>query len=769
MSQQEYRGGLPVTGEQAKIVDNVVTQRFTAAMAGAGTGKTWTTVATALELIQNHHAQINQFILITFTNDAARELRVRLKKALKERLEQASTPQQRQLWRTQLERLGNAYIGTIHGFCRQEILKGYGHEQGIARDAGVTFSSRLLSDAFHDVVAECPSASFAQLRADSRLELYQLLKLVVDILEDARNRGIPAAEIVRLTAQQPASGDPGQPYRLAMAELVHDVERQYERLKNEKQVIDAHDLLEKTAELLQSANKDRIVAGICQQFRYLFIDEFQDTDIQQKRMVDALQPVSGGGMHRLLVVGDSKQEIYGFRGANRLLKQIATERHVNVLDLSISYRMTKRLLEVQRALFQAIGSMDPSLNDFCNVLQYHQNMPDPAYPSRSLVYKVATKDNLESRIQATAEGLERLLQGTSPSLIEIEPGHPVPVENGHIAILVRSNWQLEAYLKGLRDRGFNVQAEAGESFYNRPEVIAVYRLLYLLLHSPSDAALTLALDDTPQLANVDAEERIREALVYKPHDHAHPDAEIKCFLTNWLMTRRPDLEDKLIKLREHVRTDIVPQLLKRLYDAFEVKEYYAQQNDVNAMENLERLRDIARGLFNDDEALTLRSFVSWLQMAIITGRKEEGMQPLEAPAGFPPYIRIMTVHQAKGLEFPIVIIPEIQQRLDDVMRAPEFLLDGHGLEVNLRVTGLDTTFSPAIVHAIQAKRVSMLVEEMRVFYVAVTRAKHAVFLVGSGDDPPKQFPDEGYSWQDALLSVWPALPPWAVKTRSASL
>src|SRR5262249_38603304 len=136
------------------VVRHVLANRLTVADAGAGAGKTQTTVAAVFELLaQRPEASIGQFALITFTNKAADELTSRLAKALGE-LEQAhDDPEDRRRWSDAREQLGNAYVGTIHGFCRQ-ILRTFGYGADVARLSDVDFAGGLLYEALEEALEE---------------------------------------------------------------------------------------------------------------------------------------------------------------------------------------------------------------------------------------------------------------------------------------------------------------------------------------------------------------------------------------------------------------------------------------------------------------------------------------------------------------------------------------------------------------------------------------------------------------------------------------
>src|SRR5205807_10096845 len=128
MSGPDTRGGLPVTPQQAAVVDAVLAGPVTVVGAGAGSGKTHTTLAAVLELIDAGPATLDRFVLITFTEKAAGELRRRIEEALAGRAAAAGAGRRR--WDQQRELLAAAYIGTIHGFCRF-VLTTYGYAAGV--------------------------------------------------------------------------------------------------------------------------------------------------------------------------------------------------------------------------------------------------------------------------------------------------------------------------------------------------------------------------------------------------------------------------------------------------------------------------------------------------------------------------------------------------------------------------------------------------------------------------------------------------------------
>src|SRR5207249_950771 len=156
-------------------------------------------------------------------------------------------------------------------------------------------------------------------------------------------------------------------------------------------------------------------------------DEFQDTDRVQKRIVDAFL----GHLPGLLVVGDTKQSIYGWRSADvSLLREIAGENGVPVLPLSISRRPTRPLLDAQNALFDVVGTRYPDLREpldpWDGILEPRGGIP----PVTMLA--VPAEGQRPARIAATAAHIRHLL---THQIEDSRTGAPRPAEQGDIALL----------------------------------------------------------------------------------------------------------------------------------------------------------------------------------------------------------------------------------------------------------------------------------------------------------------------------------------------
>ncbi len=151
---------------------------------------------------------------------------------------------------------------------------------------------------------------------------------------------------------------------------------------------------------------------------------------------------------------------------------------------------------------------------------------------------------------------------------------------------------------------------------------------------------------------------------------------------------------------------------------------------------------------NNEQALSLRQFTLWLERAILSGKQEAEAEESENLPEEVNFIRIMTIHAAKGLEFPVVIIPEVQSPLDIKAQDPVFIIEEDwGLDLNLIRWGANTS-SANFTKKLNNFRKARIEEEFRIFYVAVTRAKSSVILIGNSIDESRSD-----SWQSEVIKA----------------
>jgi DNA helicase-2/ATP-dependent DNA helicase PcrA len=211
------------------------------------------------------------------------------------------------------------------------------------------------------------------------------------------------------------------------------------------------------------------------------------------------------------------------------------------------------------------------------------------------------------------------------------------------------------------------------------------------------------------------------------------------------------------------KIDLVPQLLMKIYEFTRIREWYAKAGDIQAVANLEKLVMWARDQMNAG-ALTLQQFADRLQLAILTGEEMEEADIDEEKQEKKDAVILSTIHASKGLEYPIVIIPEMQRPLVSDFNAPLFFdIEGFGLDI---LPPSCNSRSSQFEEWMKQHKYSLLEEEARVLYVAVTRAENAVCFIGSGmKEITKSM--KYWSWKDEVLPCFDRMPSSLGQVRSS--
>lgn len=733
------RGGITLSTEQLLIVDNVLgTDPITVVSAGAGSGKTRVMVAAVLHVVDTRRDVLNidDFALITFTNKATDEMRERLEAGVDHLIKEAegvSDEAEREFWLFQKERLSSTFVGTIHRFCSM-ILRTFGFEEGVPHETEILVARRHFLEAMEQTLVNAVSDPETAILFRSDLipwAIYEMRDQIEQWYERVRGSGRPIVDLVQRTLNQPQ--DEGTPYRMAVVTLLQRLDRNFDQVKNLLGGVDANDLLQKAASLM---NRQGDVIGklLGRRFRYLFVDEFQDTDRLQKTMIDGLINHLG----HVLVVGDRKQAIYGFRGADdSIIKQMADENGVPMLSLNASRRPTKPLNEAQSALFRDMGLR-------YSVMQGVLSTPDDAHvPIDGLipfqyhhVYSKERGDLIKEVIRQVRDLLGQSIDDPKRGLR--------PIERRDICLLFRSNQQMiaceEEFARLAPD--IEVVTDIGGGFFKKREIISCYYMLQAIMKYRDDVSLDLALG-TPFLP-------------FRPPVHIYRQDGAVSPLCDWFESDSTCAEwlNGIRKFRDRVKIDLVPQLLTQLYEFTRIREHYAACGNAQAIANLEKLIMWSREQMNA-EALTMQQFFDRFQNALLTGMTMD-----EADIGEDQEterrnaVRLSTVHASKGLEYPIVLIPGIQRPLLSDDQQPAFFdieEDNWGLDLCLPgQKGMSNRYNEWI----ENYRTSHFEEEARIFYVAITRAQHVVSLISWGEELRLNSLDsKWWSWKDEVLTA----------------
>ena len=466
------------------------------------------------------------------------------------------------------------------------------------------------------------------------------------------------------------------------------------------------------------------------EYRAVLIDEFQDTDPVQYEILLALAEQPGHCSRvwqdmtlepgKLFIVGDPKQSIYAFRRADmeafdRVVDKVLADGG-SMHSLTTNFRSDQGILEPVNEVFDRLFLRQPLVQP-ANVRLQGDVRRRPSTPETGVVLQVVSPreghERFDAAAAARAEG-EVLARWLSEDLLT-RPG----VSAGHVAFLFRTLTQADAYLDALRRYNIPYLIEGEKHFYRRQEVIDLINVLRVLDH-PNDHIALLGVLRSPLGGLTDRDiYDLREAgwFNYLHNSTAmtwsHPRSEtVRC------------LYRRLAVLHRMAAAVPLDEAIQLVFDELPILELAAASlHGEQAVANLMKIKQTAASL-TDRPRLTLGGFIE-LMVTRLDEQPEEAESPLAEDAS--DAVQILTVHKAKGLEFPIVVLPGLQQGSGRDKPAPAVVYDW-----STGIYGLSTGPHQTLGYArVQEKLVEREnAERRRVFYVGMTRAKDLLLLSG---------------------------------------
>ncbi|HTW87347.1 MAG TPA: UvrD-helicase domain-containing protein [Candidatus Binataceae bacterium] len=537
----------------------------------------------------------------------------------------------------------------------------------------------------------------------------------------------------------------------SLAPLLRDelwpVTGHYEALKRNAGLLDFLDLLLVTRNLVRDNAEVR--AELQQRFDFIFVDEFQDTDPLQAEILlllaadDPLEtewtrvrPVPG----KLFIVGDPKQSIYRFRRADVALyqnvKRTLVERGAALEYLTVSFRATPGLQSMINAVFAPEMEADTDgqpkyaplmpFRPACESQPPVVVLPVPApYNERGFVTKRAIDDSLPDAIAAYIKWLVDHSGWTVTT--RDEPEHRVALKPAHICILFRrftayGRDVTRTYMRALEARHIQHVVVRGTSFNEREEVEAIRNALGAI-ERPDDELLVFATLRGPFFALGD------DALLEfrtRAGGAAHPFRRFPDDLPEHLQ----EVTEALTLLRELHRgrnrrpiADTIGQFLARTRAHAGIAIWPTGEQ---ALANLMRVMDMARRYEGRSGATSFRGFVDHLELRAERDEASEVPVVEEGTEG----VRIMSVHRAKGLEFPVVILADIT--CNETAGEAHRFVDPMQRLCALRLAGC----APAELAEHAEEELNRDRDEaVRLLYVGATRARDVLVVPAVGDEP----------------------------------
>ncbi len=643
-------------------------------VAGAGTGKTTVLINRLAYLVMERKIDPENILITTFTEKAAGEMKERADRILP-------------------YGYFNLWIHTFHGLC-ERILRENGLEMGLSSDF------KILTETQAWILVK---RNLGRFKLDYFSPLGSPTKFIREMLKHfsrlkdenvSPQEYLDYAENLKADADAMLSGsEEGEDMEKARVLELANAFHEYNRLLTENNLLDFGDLILYALRLLEQ--RPNVLARYRKQFRYIMVDEFQDTNWAQYELVKLLSAPDDN----LAVVGDDNQAIFRFRGASlsNIMQFKDDYPQAKEIVLSKNYRSGQIILD---AAYRFIKHNDP------NTLEAKLGI------SKELLSQVQEKgviaswqfDNLDDEVSYIAEEIGKIKDGENGSLWS------------DFAVLVRSNSQADKFVKEFSRRGYPHIFYSLKGLYYKPIILDCISYLKLLDNYHESTALFRVLNmdsfriPYPDLVSINKLAKRKNWSLFEAlrNINANPDVSPETVeRANFLLS--------LVEKHSLLAKDEAPS---KIFIAFAHQSGLLKdldhERDAAQFSYLNQLYKKIKEFENGQPDLRLKGLMEIFDLEMEAG--ETGSLKLDFEDE--EVIKIMTVHSAKGLEFKYVFIVDLNERSfpstnrSDALPIPDELVKEEEIS-----TGKEAHIE----------------EERRLFYVALTRAKSRLYLCCAKD------------------------------------
>lgn len=578
-------------------------------LAGAGSGKTRTITYRIAHMIENVGISPYSILAVTFTNKAAKEMRERVEELVGD-VAKACT------------------ISTFHSFGMR-LLRMYGKEVGY--NSNFTIYDTDDQKRIVKAILKGQNLSINGVKLTER-DLVSMISKIKEQIKTLDEYSVMNKQIVE----------------------VYD---KYNRALLESNAMDFSDILLNTYKLLQ---KPEILEKVQNKYKYIMIDEYQDTNNLQYKIIDLIARKSSN----LCVVGDENQSIYGFRGAN-ILNILNFENNYNnakIIKLEENYRSTTTILDAANELIKNNkSSKDKKL--------WTQN-------GKGDLIKVLACDNARDEVSRIIEIIKR--------------NHQNGIAYRDMTILYRTNAQSRLFEEGFLRYNIPHKVFGGISFYSRAEIKDIIAYLSIIVN-PQDELNLQRIINVPKRKV--GEKGIEKIITYARENNLNlleALSHIKEISGLTVVGKEKLLEmyDIIKELKDLSYTETASYIVQTLIDKIKYIDYIKENySDAEArIENIDEFKNSILELENVVGELRLNEYLENVSLISATDDLEEKSD----------YVKLMTIHNSKGLEFPIVFL-----------------------------VGFENEIFPGSRAMFEEKEME---EERRLCYVALTRAEKKLYL-----------------------------------------
>jgi len=635
-------------------------------VAGAGTGKTTVITQRIVYLIEKGETKPEEILAVTFTEKAAAEM--------EERVDVLLPYGYVDLW-----------ISTFHSFC-ERILRDY------ALDIGLPADFKILDNTAGWLLVYRNLDKFDLNYYKPLGNPTKFIQALISHFSHCKDQGIYPEDYLEYAEKLKTRDDMPEDDETERIKEVAGAFHTYQRLLLENSSLDFGDLINYCLKLFQK--RQLILKKYREKFKYILVDEFQDTNWAQYELIKILAE----SKNNLTVCADDDQAIYRWRGASfsniiQFKKDFPKAKQISLVK---NYRSCQNILDLA---YKFIKANDPDRLEYVNKI------------SKKLFAKEKGRGIIE---HISAKSLEEEVNKTIKKILEILKKDK-DADYNDFAILVRANDAANPFIKALERTGLPYQFLASKGLYSKPVVLDVISYFKLLDNYHESPAVYRILN-MPFLEIPPQDIMKLTQYSYKRTKSLYESMEELPLIPGISSKTQEKIVSVLSLIKNHTifaKEKAVSEILVSFLEESGYIKYLIKKED---KEQLDLLNQFYKRVKNFEGATiepTLNNFMREINLEIESG--EEGKLEFNHEQG-PDMIKVMTIHGAKGLEFKYVFLVNMVDKRFPTIERKELIELPEDLIKDIKPTG--------DVH---------LQEERRICYVAITRAKKDIYFTSAED------------------------------------
>lgn len=626
--------------EHCKETANIVVK------ASAGTGKTTVMIDRILYLMHMIPGlNMSEIYMITFTNEATNQMNDKLQEKL---LSKYSLTKNKK-YLSWLEQQSQMHISTIDSLA-YDLFRRFGTGVGFGRDLEIQPMEKDRKDLIKDILSDCLNER-ESIMTQIGMTYSEASRLIDDYWRELTRKGYTINEILEKDWGNAELEPIVANFQKTLCEVLKQFEKRYSQLKLDANAISINDLFFDFGHYL--LDKQLECNGL--DMRYLFVDEFQDTDATQIRTFASLAKTIGA---RLFVVGDIKQSIYAFKGAtDEAFDILESEMKGNLCYYSLrnNYRTCANIMKVMEKYFFAWSDE--------GLLRYEESVrpfkKDTGEVYMEMVYK---KDEIPVQ---TINAIEQALQELE---LDVRSGKKKVSEKTKVAVLVRGNKKAAEIAELCRAEGMTVVLNSDKPFFLSQAVRDFYAMIssYIFVDQPiytynylmTPYAVYDDVISVTEMERLKGDQKALNEYLQKFTANTSWHKYQKEFRIRPVLSVIKDIVENENVIENYIALDKV-----HMYgdDWTEAKKNRQALIDAKSYQmNLDKLMEMIQQRM-DGEFATLYDIYVYLSLMISSNREE--MEPDIEMVDDYTSVYIMTVHKSKGLEYDTVIMPAMNGNL----------------------------------------------------------------------------------------------------------